>query len=245
MVDVTRSTLLTALRRVGLIGAVEDGYLDGLFNGQTNPNATLTIQYSEDGQNNWTTSLNPVTHSFWRWSTDNGVSFSPNGIRFKPEVVDNFGWYNYDNSMPLQRIQPTTWTTLMNNGLGPLTNKAYKPSGMSEVLDVTTGHVLFDELKSGDELYIRYFLNVIPLTSNTTYQLGHLFGSGVTEIRTPVGRKIELNGGAGVPTGQLQLDSHFFIDNEAIRLVGMSPQIYTSAPADLELFSTYISITRR
>lgn len=245
MVDVTRDTLLTALRRVGLLGAVQDGYLDRLFNGQTNPNATFLIQYSEDGQNNWTTNLNPVTHSFWRWSTDNGVSFSPNGVRFKPEVVDNFGWYNYENSMPLQRIQPTTWTTLLNNGMGPRTNKLYKPSNMSEILDTVTGRVLFDDLKSGDELYIRYFLNIIPLTSNTNYQLTHLFGSGVDEFRSPVDRKIELGDGAGVPTGQLQLDSHFFIDNESIRVDGMLPQIYVSAPVDVELFSTYISITRR
>lgn len=37
----------------------------------------LTIQYSANGHTGWSATLNPALHKFWRWSTDNGVTWAP------------------------------------------------------------------------------------------------------------------------------------------------------------------------
>lgn len=247
---VTRSDLVVALRRVGLIASVEEGWFDKLISGTTPTGDGLVFQYSEDGKTNWSLILDPVNHSFWRWSTDGGVSFSPDGIRFKAEekanpVMDNFGWYNYDNGIKSQVVPTKVWTTLMNDGAGPFTNELYKPSGLTEMLDRSTGKIILSELSKGDEVYIRYVLNVIPKTNNTQYSVSHLFGTGPTLARIPVGRRITLTEGAGVPTQQFLLDSHFFIDNDNTIQAGMHPQIFVSNEATVEFTSCYLSITRR
>lgn len=249
---VTRDALVVALRRVGLIASVEEGWFDKLIGeGPTPTGDGLIIQYSADGSTGWSLILDPVTHSFWRWSTDGGVSFSPDGIRFKAEekpvtpIMDNFGWFNYDNGIKSQVIPTKVWTTLMNDGAGPFTNELYKPAGLTEMLDRSTGKIILSELSNGDEVYIRYVLNVIPKTNNTQYSVSHLFGSGSQIARLPVGRRITLTEGAGVPTQQFLLDSHFFIDNDITRQAGMSPQIFVSNESTVEFTSCYLSITRR
>jgi hypothetical protein len=48
----------------------------------------MLINYSVDGVSGWTPTLNILTHKYWRWSTDNGVTWtptSPNVAMFKAE----------------------------------------------------------------------------------------------------------------------------------------------------------------
>lgn len=40
------------------------------------------LQYSADGSTNWSNTLNSSIHKYWRWSTDNGVTWSPDGARY-------------------------------------------------------------------------------------------------------------------------------------------------------------------
>ena len=42
----------------------------------------LQIQYSADGSTNWTGTLNTSLHKYWRWSTDGGATWSPDGVRY-------------------------------------------------------------------------------------------------------------------------------------------------------------------
>lgn len=47
-------------------------------NGNDGANAPpLLINYSPDGLSSWGDVLNPITHKYWRWSTDNGVTWNP------------------------------------------------------------------------------------------------------------------------------------------------------------------------
>lgn len=42
----------------------------------------IQIQYSADGSTGWANTLNTSIHKYWRWSTDGGVTWSPNGVRY-------------------------------------------------------------------------------------------------------------------------------------------------------------------
>ncbi len=44
---------------------------------QGEPAPALIINYSTDGLTGWTSTLNSLTHKYWRWSTDNGVTWTP------------------------------------------------------------------------------------------------------------------------------------------------------------------------
>lgn len=158
---------------------------------------------------------------------------------------DKFGWWNYSNTLPAQDIPALTWTTLMNNGEGPETDIRHRPEGTNTILDVASGKYILDDLKMGDELYVRHQINVIPGTSAFECSFGHRFGSGTAEVRVPTGQKMFLNGGAGVPTGFFLLDSHFYISDNEERLAGMYPQIYASNSAQIEYSSCYVSVIRR
>lgn len=244
---VTRDSLMVALRRVGLISSIEDGYFDKLLGSNDTSGMGLVIEYSTNGTSDWSLILDPVNHSFWRWSTDGGVSFSPDGIRFKAEKssADGFGWFNYSNTIAQQTIPANTWTTLMNTGAGTRTDTKFKPTGIDTMLDGNNGRVLLDQLNDGDEVYIRYVLNVIPMSNNTQYRISHLFGEGAQEDRRPVGQRVNLNEGAGVPTQQFLLDSHFYVDTAEVRAAGLRPQIFSTNGMFVEYQDCYISVTRR
>ncbi len=52
--------------------------VSAVIKGQTGTNApAMLINYSADGLTGWTPTLNNLTHKYWRWSTDNGVSWLP------------------------------------------------------------------------------------------------------------------------------------------------------------------------
>lgn len=197
--DVTKDSLITALRRVGVLGAVNAGYFDHLFQDSETPQPMST----------------------------------------------GFGWFNYANSKPTQVIPGGVWTTIENDSLGTVTNTNYPPFGITRMLDVPTGRILFDELKVGDEIYIRHIVNVIPFTNNTTYAFSHYVGSGVQLRRLPIGEQTLLNAGGGVPTGLVVIDTHLYISDENSRMGGMLPQVFVSNEATIEYAGCYISVTKR
>lgn len=158
--------------------------------------------------------------------------------------VEKFGWWNYENSGPDQSIPAGVWTTITNNALGPLTNTSFKPSDMGDILDPATGRIKTEELKSGDEIYVRHLINITPMSGTAECAFSHLSGLQ-GQIRIPTGTKMWLNEGAGVPTDFFLLDAHFYIKDEDERLSGMYPQVYMSNNATLEYKGCYISVNRR
>jgi hypothetical protein len=74
-----------------------------------------------------------------------------------------------------------TWTDVPNNGLGAFTNKTYKPEGVNEVIDTSTGYLDFSGLTLGSEILIRHDFNVNPNTNNALVQLRYVLGQGAGE----------------------------------------------------------------
>lgn len=158
---------------------------------------------------------------------------------------DNFGWFNYNNTIPSQVIPADQWTTIQNNAMGVETYTQFSPTDVDSMLDPLTGRVLLSGLKVGDEVFIRHTINVVPYTNNTTYSFSHLFGSGPASYRLPIGVSTILDEGAGVPTGDFLVDTHFFIKNEDARLSGMLPQVLVTGESVINYTGCYISVNRR
>lgn len=54
-----------------------------IYEGPKGDSAPVVLfQYSADGSTSWSNTLNTTIHKYWRWSTDNGVTWSPDGIRY-------------------------------------------------------------------------------------------------------------------------------------------------------------------
>lgn len=213
------------------------------------PNAPRPIifQYSADGSTSWTETLDPAVHKYWRWSVDNGASFSPNNIPYNPSEasLSKFGWFNYNNSNRMQIIPGGVWTTIANDALGTDTITEYNPPGVDSMLDPTTGRILLDDLVAGDEVYIRHTINVIPFSNGTSYSFSQYFGTEPGAYRLPIGIPASLNEGGGIPTGTFLLDTHFFIKDENSRVGGMLPQVLVSNESMIEYTGCYISVNRR
>jgi len=90
-----------------------------------------------------------------------------------------------------------TWTTIPNDGAGAFTNLSYLPSGVTALMDTSTGAIDVSELSLGDVVLIRNDYTVTPATNNASlsfrYQLGTGGGSYTLEKR--VGR---LDEGSGI-----------------------------------------------
>ena len=90
------------------------------------------------------------------------------------------------------------WTTITNDGAGPFTNLAYLPSGVTELMDTTTGAFDFSELELGDNCIIRNDFAVTPNTNNALLELRYQLGTGAGSYtqETIIGR---LDSGSGQP----------------------------------------------
>tara|TARA_R110000765_G_scaffold311648_2_gene404836 strand:+ start:235 stop:801 length:567 start_codon:yes stop_codon:yes gene_type:complete len=116
------------------------------------------------------------------------------------EVIENTGGFiDYNDTStsttPLTLLADT-WTTLPNDGLGAFTNKAYAPSGITELMDTTTGELDFTEVDLGVSLLIRNDYEVTPNVNNAQLQIRYSLGGGGNEYTLPtiVGR---LDSGSG------------------------------------------------
>ena len=97
---------------------------------------------------------------------------------------DNWGFIDYNDastsSSPVS-LSANTWTDIPNDGLGSFTNKTYAPSGVSEVLDASTGYLDFQYLGLGSEIQVRNDFTVTPSTNNALLEARYLLGSGLGE----------------------------------------------------------------
>lgn len=49
----------------------------------------LLIQYSANGATGWSETINTSLHKYWRWATDGGITWSPNGVRYSAASTAN------------------------------------------------------------------------------------------------------------------------------------------------------------
>lgn len=164
---------------------------------------------------------------------------------YRKKPFFDFGWFNYDNLNKTQTVPANVWTTLANDAAGPNTYTNFPPDEVSRMLDPATGRILLDELDVGDEVYIRHTINLIPKANSTSYSFSQFFGNDPGSYRLPIGMSSLLDDGAGTPTGDFVLDTHFFILDENSRLNGMLPQVLVSNETEVKYTGCYISVTRR
>ena len=110
--------------------------------------------------------------------------------------VANGGFMDYNDTTGAINLTADTWTDIPNNGAGSFTNKTYKPDGVSELMDNSTGYIDPTDLNLGVSILIRNDYQVNPNTNNALlefrYQLGN--GGGVYTLEKIVGR---LDSGSG------------------------------------------------
>lgn len=112
-----------------------------------------------------------------------------------------FGFFDYNDGStaiaPLDLVA-NTWTDVPNDGSGPFTQKAYAPSGVSEILDESTGYIDMTELNLGSEIVVRNDFTVTPQTNNSLLEARYLLGSGAGQY--PLQFLSErLDSGSGIP----------------------------------------------
>ena len=90
-----------------------------------------------------------------------------------------------------------TWTTIPNDGAGAFTNLSYLPSGVTSLMDTSTGAFDFSELVLGDNCFIRNDFSVTPQTNNALLKLRYQLGAGINAytLETILGR---LDSGSGI-----------------------------------------------
>tara|TARA_R110002012_G_scaffold130733_3_gene283268 strand:- start:709 stop:1284 length:576 start_codon:yes stop_codon:yes gene_type:complete len=107
------------------------------------------------------------------------------------------GFIDYNNSGSAISILADTWTDLPNDGAGSFTNKVYKPGGINELMDESTGYIDPTELKLGDTIIIRNDYTVNPNTNNALLEFRYSLGNGGGEY-TLERVEARLDNGSGI-----------------------------------------------
>lgn len=154
-----------------------------------------------------------------------------------------FGFMDYNDSStsttPLT-LTADTWTNVPNDGAGAFTNKTYKPNGVSEVLDVSTGFLDFTDLPLGSEIIVRNDFTITPLTNNALLEARYLLGSGAGEYPLQFWSE-RLDSGSGIPYQRVTSFPIYMGDNNTKNNPGKM-QIRLSTSGTMVNAGVYVSI---
>jgi len=107
------------------------------------------------------------------------------------------GFLDYNHTLAGFAVTANTWTDVPNNGLGPNTNKLFKPTAVDEILDVATGYLDFTELTVGSEVYIRNDFTFNPSVNNGLLEVRYVLGTGAGEYVLDVSA-LRMDRGSGI-----------------------------------------------
>jgi len=120
------------------------------------------------------------------------------------KINDNFdevynytnGFIDYNDTTGAVSLTANTWTTIPNDGAGGFSNDTYKPEGVTELMNVSTGAIDTSELHLGDAILIRNDFEINPNTNNALLEFRYQLGSGgnIYTLETTLGR---LDDGSG------------------------------------------------
>jgi len=88
------------------------------------------------------------------------------------------GFIDYNDTTGSFSITADTWTDLPNDGQGAFSNNSYPPSGVTELMDVSTGYIDPTELSLGDTILIRNDYTINPNTNNALLSFRYALGNG-------------------------------------------------------------------
>ena len=106
------------------------------------------------------------------------------------------GFIDYNDTTGAISILQETWTDIPNNGAGPFSNDNYRPAGVTELMDTSTGYIDTTELNLGDTILIRNDYKINPTTNNALLKFRYVLGAGLSEytLEKIIGR---LDSGSG------------------------------------------------
>jgi len=112
------------------------------------------------------------------------------GDPINPEERTRNGFIDYNDTTGGVTIAADTWTTIPNNGLGAFTNKNFKPQGVTEFMDTSTGAIDVSELELGDSIFVRNDYTINPNTNNALLEFRYSLGApaGAYTLEKIVGR---------------------------------------------------------
>tara|TARA_Y100000593_G_C4285896_1_gene325431 strand:- start:306 stop:1121 length:816 start_codon:yes stop_codon:yes gene_type:complete len=122
----------------------------------------------ETGQEIFDTDLNQAQEY-------NGSAWITSGLEERQGFID----YNDSSTAttPLL-LSSNVWTDIPNDGLGAFTNKTYRPQGINELMDTSTGKIDVTDLILGDAIIIRNDFTVTPQTNNASLKFRYTLGNG-------------------------------------------------------------------
>ncbi len=142
----------------------------------------------------------------------------------RPIDIGGFADYNdTSTSTTPVTLLDDTWTSIPNNGEGLFTNIKL-PTGVTRMLDPTTGAILLDELPIGSSVIIRMDYTITNTTNNASldfrYTLGG--GSGAYTLETTVNR---LDKGSGLPYRQALVAHYIYVGDNNTKDNPCQPQV--------------------
>ncbi len=179
-------------------------YLPSLLNIRQNKNYRAVLKSDEPFTIVGTNTL-AVFSPFYPYLLGDGYSYSDvemeiftESYKTKLDALYEFGFFDYNDSTGNVSITADTWTDVPNDGIGAYTNKIYKPSNVSEIIDTNTGYLDFSDLTLGSELLIRNDFTITPSTNNCLLEARYLLGQGAAEYALVFWSE-RLDNGSGIP----------------------------------------------
>lgn len=116
-------------------------------------------------------------------------------------VTTGVGFADYNDASTLTTpliLLANTWTQLPNDGQGAFSNTQFLPTGVSQLLDTSTGRIDVRELPLGRTIFIRNDFTVTPSTNNQLVRFRYTLGAGAGTytLEKNLGR---MDSGSGVP----------------------------------------------
>lgn len=154
------------------------------------------------------------------------------------------GFADYNNNLAPYAIVANTWTDITNDGLGAYTNKNFLPLGVTELMDVLTGHFDFTELTLGDTVFIRNDFSITPNTNNSLLELRYTLGTGLGTY-TLEKRLDRLDSGSGIPYHFTLVPHLIYMGDMNTKDNPVSVQIRLSTGGTIENFGSVINVIKR
>ena len=149
-------------------------------------------------------------------------------------AIDIGGFADYNDtstSATPVTLDDNVWTDIPNNGAGAFTNIKL-PTGVTRLLDPTTGAILLDELPIGSSAIVRMDYTVTPTTNNAAldfrYTLGN--GAGAYTLETTVNR---LDEGSGRSYRQALVTHYIYVGDDNTKDNPIQPQVKLSGGGTL------------
>jgi len=154
------------------------------------------------------------------------------------------GFIDYNDTTGAFSINADTWTDLPNDGLGAFTNKNYPPTGVTELMDTSTGYLDVSELTLGDNILIRNDYTINPNTNNAQlkfrYELGS--GGGTYTLEKIIGR---LDSGSGQDYRFSLTPDLIYMGDTNTRDNPIKLQVYCTSNATVTNAGTVITVVKR